>query len=78
MKRAYYTDPIAALWMNKHFDIMFNGNGEMCPITWADITDENQPIERYHIHPDSMPILEALPEETMAALKHLGMWPEFE
>lgn len=59
-KRYFYTEPLAAAWMVKHFGMKFescqnNGvSADYWPLTIAG-HDESQ---RYYIHPDSLPLLE--------------------
>jgi hypothetical protein len=66
-KRYFYTDPLAAAWMAKHFGMRF--------ISWDSgkeyeefmpIYNAGSPIEkiredqRYVVHPDSLPLLEPM------------------
>jgi hypothetical protein len=67
VKRAYYTDPLAAAWMAKHFGMRFQRQidwGEpFIDITLCDILDsiyESDPYRSY-IHPDSLHLLESDP-----------------
>lgn len=62
MTRFYYTDPLAAAWMAKHFGMWFTR--ESFHITLCDILDsiyEADPAKCY-IHPDSMRLLEVNPK----------------
>lgn len=57
-KRYFYTDPLAAAWMAKHFGMLFQfENGRECYF------DEDPHVfrltsSRFFIHPDSMRLLE--------------------
>lgn len=50
----YYTDPLVAAWMAKHWEMRFIVDGEMHD--WA--TEISMPMAEYHIHPDSLILLE--------------------
>lgn len=53
-KRYYYTDPLAAAWMAKYFQMEFTADSPMhC---WS--TEIRLPLDEYYIHPDSEHILE--------------------
>lgn len=63
MKRYYYTDPLAAAWMAKHFWIAYteplafgfnNGQFTIARSPHLDMHNES----RYYIHPDSVRLLE--------------------
>lgn len=68
MTRYFYTDPLAAAWMAKHFRVNFrNGDHEMLvlavsdgEVTWF-VRHSNPPLryieEEYYIHPDSLHLL---------------------
>jgi hypothetical protein len=63
-KRIFYTDPLAAAWMAKHFGMKFaDGEGRTASV-WYDTDgvfvswDSIIPIERAYIHPDSRPLLD--------------------
>jgi hypothetical protein len=74
MTRYFYTDPLAAAWMNKHFGMQFTrthchrGDGTFGESTkpvpiWILARDvENQVSEnvKYYVHPDSLHLLEPL------------------
>lgn len=59
MTRAYYTDPLAAAWMEKHFDVrlhvMYKDGTLGSPLTGC--ADCWSPP--YYIHPDSLFLLQA-------------------
>jgi hypothetical protein len=69
MKRYFYTDPLAAAWMAKHFGMRFTEpDGEEVSLKfpgegvsyWQRSYDngyENYCGERFYIHPDSLPLL---------------------
>lgn len=60
MTRYFYTDPLAAAWMAKHFGMEFTvtHNGPGClgkhPLGETPILEHRPP---FYIHPDSLPLL---------------------
>ena len=71
-RRAYYTDPLAAMWMTKHFGVQVTrthchrGDGKFgesiqpVPI-WILARDVERQVSgnvRYYVHPDSLCLLE--------------------
>lgn len=72
MKRFYYTDPLAAAWMAKHYNMQF---ADMLGSRLAFVTtsrgchfvslefDDNEEVQaelydgKYYVHPDSLPLL---------------------
>ena len=65
-RRYFYTDPLAAAWMAKHFGMVF-GSGSNKLTEPGDFTDtyENEygcfpknEADRHYIHPDSLHLLE--------------------
>jgi len=57
--RYYYTDPLAAAWMAKHFEMKLGwyNHGRWCK--HSSIEDMVcHPLSMYYIHPESMPLLE--------------------
>lgn len=59
MTRYYYTDPLAAAWMAKHFGMQYaTEHKEDRLYDWP--TEIRMPLERYVIHPDSLHLLEPM------------------
>jgi hypothetical protein len=68
VKRAFYTDPLAAAWMEKHFRMRYSVEGlPHATLTalsiralWASLLEgEDATVpDRYYIHPDSLHLLE--------------------
>lgn len=60
MRRFYYTDPLAAAWMENKFDMKFidlnGGDIWICEANY--MYGENEQVDRSYIHPDSMHLLE--------------------
>ena len=55
MKRFFYTDPLAAAWMAKHFGMRFwNGAHEIQMLPLVD----GEKAGLWHIHPDSLHLLQ--------------------
>lgn len=75
-KRYFYTDPLAAAWMAKHFGMRFQqfmldrteeANEVLSELTECDILDdvfESHP-SNYYIHPDSLHLLEPKAGDTL-------------
>lgn len=74
MKRYYYTDPLAAAWMAKHFGMRFSNEGlydaksaYACHINASGWSGGGGPVDiicsdrgryKFYIHPDSLPLLQ--------------------
>lgn len=64
MSRHFYTDPLAAAWMAKHFGMKFNHpeSDKFAPIGTSDAVDAfingQQEDGRFMVHPDSLHLLE--------------------
>lgn len=71
MSRWYYTDPLAAAWMAKHFGMRFSGafadgffeiearKSPLCSMgEWFPKGDDFEYYGLYYIHPDSLHLLE--------------------
>lgn len=64
MSRHFYTDPLAAAWMAKHFGMKFNHpeSDKFAPIGTSDAIDAfingQQEDGRFMVHPDSLHLLE--------------------
>lgn len=50
----FYTDPLAAAWMAKHFGMEYDFS-EHKFYGWT--TEHQLPLEKYYIHPDSLHLL---------------------
>ena len=73
--RYYYTDPLAAAWMAKHFGMHFDCDDaetpwDICASTMCQsLTEDDEP---YYIHPDSVHLLEPMAGDVLA----IPSWPE--
>lgn len=89
MKKYYYTDPLAAAWMAKHFGMKFVYEDEFQERNNIGILGEDNNFNttisyrnKYFIHPDSLPILEPrdedfiLPADRIIQRSNIAfMWP---
>ena len=71
-RRYFYTDPLAAAWMAKHFGMEFDwfsdqGNGPVAQTPESIAHDILYPGTggRYYIHPDSLHLLEPQARDTV-------------
>lgn len=68
-KRYYYTDPLAAAWMAKHFGLRFIENFEVSEqYIDAKLTTHTFPA-KLHIHPDSLHVLELRDSDILEGCK---------
>jgi hypothetical protein len=60
MTRLFYSDPLAAAWMAKHFGMKFQNQNNGAEITGQDIVEHAATGNtcRINIHPDSLSLLE--------------------
>lgn len=83
MKRAYYTDPLAAAWMAKHHGMLFYdpqsplgrpfsvcGSGYEANMVFR--ADYRHDPQYFYIHPDSMALLEPMAGDLMHGLEDDG------
>lgn len=77
-KSYFYTDPLAAAWMAKHFGMQFDS----CPSN-SHFTPEGAPLSfypsQYIVHPDSLHLLEPQPDDIVLVndgegANHLTWW----
>lgn len=69
--RYFYTDPLAAAWMAKHFGMKFwNEQHEICVIPLVDAEKDGN----IYIHPDSMHLLEPRDNDIVTKVKEDGDW----
>jgi hypothetical protein len=59
--RYFYTDPLAAAWMSKHFGMKFNEPYDFAVmIRMYDMSRGKKQDIKYYIHPDSLHLLEPM------------------
>lgn len=75
MKRFYYTDPLAAAWMAKHFGMrMSYRNG--CEINRIICnSEESQAWQKIYLHPDSEESLSIQPGDVFVEGGNVGIVP---
>jgi len=54
--KAYYTDPLAAAWMTKHFGMKFSTDSKFAANDRPIAIDDK--YDKFYIHPDSLHLLE--------------------
>lgn len=77
MKRYYYTDPLAAAWMAKHFGMVFDrwteGLGKWTGrLSGSDTLQDFEDCTQLFIHPDSLHLLEPRAGDLVQWLIHDG------
>jgi hypothetical protein len=67
-KRFFYTDPLAAAWMAKHFGMKFKHwrwNDLSFQFTPVNGGSNDAPTHKLYIHPDSLALLRARPRDLL-------------
>lgn len=85
-KRYFYTDPLAACWMAKHFGMTFIGARELFEdernVATVSVIHPGEVYElKSYVHPDSLALLNPLPNDLLyygyGAFPHAGeAWDE--
>ena len=72
MKRFFYTDPIAAAWMEKRHGFIFgNGDSLRSACEAVDPDGKDCPAMLFVIHPDSLHLLEPMPGDIVRLDKRM-------
>lgn len=76
MTRFFYTDPLAAAWMAKHFGMKFvNGGKRIPPVTYSFLHNDLSGCRlKYTIHPDSLWLLEPILSDAVEVVDATGFY----
>jgi hypothetical protein len=90
-KRYFYTDPLAAAWMSKHFGMetyighLPDNYDAYGPSNWHHCVDDyryrqeklRQPPPLFYVHPDSLKLLEPQTGDLVEDTGLKGVWPVY-